>query len=65
LDRDALPPLCRLQHGIHMAIHEQLRHADGVHLIFRNQEAGKRVPILQFENNKISQDVKGLFLGVR
>jgi hypothetical protein len=48
-----------------MAIHEQLRHADGVHLIFRNQEAGKRVPILQFENNKISQDVKGLFLGVR
>ena len=42
----------------------QVWRADGVHLIFRSQKIKSPSPF-QVENNKISQDVKGLFLGVK
>ena len=51
-------------HGIQEAVHMQVWRADGVHLIFRSQKIKSPSPF-QVETNKISQDVKGLFLGVR
>ena len=50
-------------HGIQEAVHMQVWRADGVHLMFSSQI--KSPSPFQVENNKISQDVKCLFLGVR
>ena len=41
-----------------------IQEADGVHLMFRSLKI-KSHSLFQVENNKISQDEKGLFLGVR
>jgi hypothetical protein len=51
-------------HGIQVATHVQDQCAEGVHLILRGQKIKSR-GLIQVRNNKISRDVKGLFLGVR
>ena len=57
-------PTCGLLHGIQVVIRVQLLHSDGVHLPLRRPL--KQSPnLFQVENNKMSPDVKGLFLGVR
>jgi hypothetical protein len=50
-------------HGIPVAAHVQVQCVEGVRLILRGKK--KSHNIFQIWNNKISQDVKGLFLGVR
>ena len=48
-----------------MAIDVQVRLVDGVHLPVQEATIIKSPSLFQVENNKISRDVKGLFLGVR
>jgi hypothetical protein len=49
-------------HGIQVATAVEVHHTEGVHRIFRSQKIKSRS---LFQINKISRDVKGLFLGVR
>ena len=48
-----------------MAVDVRVRLVDGVHLPVQEATIIKSPSLFQVENNKISRDVKGLFLGFR
>ena len=51
--------------GIQVAVDVRVRLVDGVHLPVQEATIIKSPSLFQVENNKISRDVKSLFLGVR